>query len=661
MLVDSLQTVLTTLLEDINAKEGILGFEDQFAVYKSSLRLSLDRYYDLNTNKLNEDDLRSRFKYETALLHLLTYLLRKNTELPINLAWPISAKDSPFSWYKLPDTIHACAEQFEEELRDIQGAGILLAQASGELLNQANRKHLGEFHTPLPIVEHLIELSHFDPSALLNGQQLVDPACGSGIILALIAHKVIDWAIPLGIEPHRILRALVNNLHGFDIQPFAIELTRSLLLHTCHALIAQTNSIDELCFPNIRLLDPLASPELFWEENRCFRYIIGNPPYMRVKQEQLEYLPQYEEIVNGHANLYQLFLWWAVRSTQPGGIVSFLIPQSMLAGSYFQQLRNQLDERADLISITRMIDRKGVVGDADLQMMAIALQVTEQEPQRPAISVRVTRNGDDIGTAHVEILPYERVVQRINAASLWVVSDQTLDLDIVQALEHESNLLGRLTEQFVCGNGGYVWNQRKELLLPEPDQGTIPLISAASIDPYQVTFPYTGPHRCKDRQYSFTNTKVKSDIHSGPAVLIQRTTPRKVGRRLVAGLLDIEFCTVHNQYFLENHVNFVVVKPEFVDLLYGMTAWLNSDLINFVFQLRNGTLHVSVSELRLLPLNLEWVRMLVEPTRVLIDSPSDKRRDLIRDLNNMLFDWLHLPPMHRNRILQVLSRRERGQ
>ena len=150
-------------------------------------------------------------------------------------------------------------------------------------------------------------------------------------------------------------------------------------------------------------------------------------------------------------------------------------------------------------------------------------------------------------------------------------------------------------------------------------------------------------------------------IHSQPALLVQRTTPRKVGRRLIVGMPSDEFYSEHSRYFLENHINYIkVLDNKNVNLLYGLMGWLNSDLINFVFQLRNGNTHVSAFELGLLPVNLEIVKQLVDLTKAIINAEPQERNRHIDTLNKTIYDWLGLGPKHRSRIANVLNRKEKG-
>ena len=406
-------------------------------------------------------------------------------------------------------------------------------------------------------------------------------------------------------------------------------------------------------------------------DDNGFHYIIGNPPFMSAKGKKLDFLAHYEDVISGHPNLYQLFLWWAVRAAIKGGVVSYLLPQTMLAGAYSKKLRDQLENSVTLTSITRMTDRTGVVGNVDQQMMAVCLKTNESqsangndlvEPTEASVNVRITHNGNELLDAKSHKVKHSRIVQRAEGLSVsWVVSDNVSDYTICEQLEAKCSSLVKLNEIFSFGNGGYVWNQNKELLSETYEDNSLPLISAASIEIYGFNFPYVGSHASHKRLFSRQNKRVEKVMHSQPALLVQRTTPRKVGRRLIVGMPSEAFYVDYPRYFLENHINYIkVLDDEDVNLLYGLMGWLNSDLINFVFQLRNGNTHVSAFELGLFPVHLEIVKQLVDLTKAITNTETQERNSHIETLNKTIYDWLGLGPKHQSRIANVLNRKERG-
>ena len=88
-----------------------------------------------------------------------------------------------------------------------------------------------------------------------------------------------------------------------------------------------------------------------------------------------------------------------------------------------------------------------------------------------------------------------------------------------------------------------------------------------------------------------------------------------------------------------------------------MLGWLNSDLINFAFQLWNGTSQVSVFELGLLPIDIDLLGVLTPLClEILLSSSRADQVVRVAELNALIFDWFDLGVKHRNRICTVLSR-----
>jgi hypothetical protein len=624
------------------------------------------RYRHHSGREVDRGELQKRYEYEIALLHVLTSVLSDDIrsvcgkQVPL---WPVFEQTSPYGWYRLHHGFSTAMGALTSQFSKVKSPEMLASQISDYALVRVDRRHLGEFYTPLPIARHLVEASGFDSGGFMSGKRAVDPACGGGIILVTLANKVIVDRPQYALDPQQILHSLSLNLFGFDLQPFAIAITKTLLIYSCLPLFSESSvEIPISLFPNVRLGDALLAQQ-YWSNGNGFHYVIGNPPFMPVKKNYIGYIEDYQEILHGYPNLYQLFLWWAVRAAIPQeGVISFLLPQSILSGNYFSKLRSEMDKRARILSITRMIDRKGIVGDADQQMMALCLQVSEAKTARKkGVVIRVTRSGSGISEAKSYRAKYPRVVQRIGEdIVIWVVSDDALDYAIYERLLEKCTTLPDLNDFFGFGNGGYVWNQHKELIQQKQIDKSVPLVSAVSIRPFGFEFPYRGPHASRTRQFSLIDDKVQPQTHCEPALLVQRTTPRKVGRRLVAGMPTDEFFAKYPVYFLENHVNYInTTSEDGSDLLYGLMGWLNSDLINFTFQLRCGTGQVSLFELGTLPVNMEMIRHLEDKTMAIVHSADYPERTAhVQSLNDAIFGWLSLGPKHRARIKHVLSRKE---
>lgn len=663
-LAESILAIIEPVVTDIGSPAHQRNLASAFDAYHSAVETSLSRYKDhLGKKNIDVATLRQRYILETAVLHTLTHILTTkmcSMSVPPFL-WPIHEEQGFFNWYQLPARVQA---DINESLVDIvarKDLELTLSYTLDRAFRTIGLDYLGEYYTPLPIARHLLHLSELKPVHILRSHKVVDPSCGGGVLLLLAAQEVIA---ELGAHAHdqqTALNLLSTAIYGYDIQPFAVALTRSLLVSSCAPLLQAGATFPGKPFSQVRLQDPLATPREFWNPSQ-FEWILGNPPFQPIKKAGIDYVDAYADALYGHPNLYQLFLWWAVLAARPDGRIAFLLPQSLLAGSFFHRLRQQLSERAQLLGVTRLIERKGIVGDADQQMMAIALKINSLDTAERSrdVAIRVTWNGDDIEQAPIYSVSSDRVVQTKNEQIIWIVSESSEDYAILEILEQAGKPLAQMKHIFLLNNGEYVWNQHKHLLSQENGPNSYPLLSAACVKRYTVTFPYAGPHSTRKRSFSRLDPAVLSSLHSGPTILVQRTTPRKVGRRLFAGILDNKFLSNYGRYFVENHVNYI--KPALekdADRLYGLLAWLNSDLMNFVFQLENGTPHVSISDLGLLPTPNEALTILVEPAKTICSSDKDEQKLKIAEINNVLFDHFHLSSSQRKRVRFVLDRAER--
>lgn len=663
-LSERVQDIVISTVHDIDNVPQRERFANAFNQYAETLREPLNIYRDHSDQALpNVEALRERFQYETAVLHVISRALAFDIGLSNSAFFahlPIHQRDNLYSWYTLPDHLCHDIDAIAADVLEWKFFRQFISDLSVDIQDVTRSPSLGEFYTPFPIVRHLIDISGLTAKCITEGKRVIDPACGSGIILLTIALSVIDFYLDGHCDALTALSSLSQNLYGFDVQPFAISLTKSLLIHASSRILGECVYRKPL-FPNIRVVDTLATSDEYWHADGYFHYVVGNPPFVSVKKQHLTCAEKYTEILYGHPNLYQLFLWWAVKSTIPSGKVSFLLPQSVLIGAYTKQLRLRLSESTTLTAITRMIDRYKVVADTDQQMMAVCLQVRHQAAPDDGIAIRVTRNGNDIQNTKPQFIARNRIIQNVAGSTIWVVSDRRLDYAILDRLEAKATVVSEMCTSIEVGNGNFVWNQNKELLTASEEESSIPLLSSAAINPHLAIFPYTGRHSTRRRQFARVTATVEGKRHSGLILLVQRTTPRKTGRRIVAGMLSSEFHAQHPAYFVENHVNYIRAREDkSQELIYALNAWLNSDIINFAFQLRNGTAHISVFELQTLPVVVELLEGMSPQAFKLVEGPDELRHDTRDKLNSQILDWIGLGPRHRQRIAKVLNRHERN-
>jgi len=189
-----------------------------------------------------------------------------------------------------------------------------------------------------------------------------------------------DWRLTTA-EKKRIL---LDNIYGVDIDRQAVEVTKlSLLLKVLEGenqetLGRQLSLWRERALPdlgdNVKCGNSLIGPDYFaaqllpdeeeirrvnpfdWEAEFSevmaaggFDCVIGNPPYIQLSMEQYyskpiaKYLADHFSSSMGRLNTFGLFFEQGLAClTRPGGMLSYIVPNTVLTQGYYEQLRESI-------------------------------------------------------------------------------------------------------------------------------------------------------------------------------------------------------------------------------------------------------------------------------------------------------------------------------
>ena len=265
------------------------------------------------------------------------------------------------------------------------------------------RKAGGVYYTPTYIVDYIVANT---VGKLLEGKtpeqasalKIVDPACGSGSFLLGAFKYLLNWHYEFYTthQPENMAkrkdspifpvnggwrlttaekkRILTNNLHGVDIDPQAVEVTKlSLLLKVLEEESGQLTLGFERVLPDLgrniqcgnsliawdyfeghltideeehKRVNPFnwqrAFPQVFSQGG--FDAVIGNPPYVR--QESLgndkKYFQKNYKVYAGTADLYSYFIEKGINLLAPNGQFSFIVGNKWMRANYGSALRRWL-------------------------------------------------------------------------------------------------------------------------------------------------------------------------------------------------------------------------------------------------------------------------------------------------------------------------------
>ncbi len=287
------------------------------------------------------------------------------------------------------------------------------------------RKAGGVYYTPTYIVDYIVKNT---VGKLLEGKtprevaslKILDPACGSGSFLLGAYQVLLDWhtewyskhepetwakaKTPVIYQAqgggYRLTtaekkRILLGNIHGVDIDPQAVEVTKlSLSLKVLEgesqeSIGAQLGLFKERALPdlgkNIQCGNSLIGPDYFEghmfvdEEERYrvnafnwqaafpqvfiaggFDAVIGNPPYIRILN-LIDYYPSEVRFIQSHystasfgkVDIYVAFVEKGMQVLRKTGVLGFILPNKFMQADYGIGLRSLLSEKQ---AITQLID-----------------------------------------------------------------------------------------------------------------------------------------------------------------------------------------------------------------------------------------------------------------------------------------------------------------
>jgi hypothetical protein len=280
------------------------------------------------------------------------------------------------------------------------------------------RKAGGVYYTPTYIVDYIVKNS---VGKLLEGRtpkevaslNFLDPACGSGSFLLGAYQYLLDWHLKWYSEhePEKWAKAktpaifqaqgggwrlttaekkhiLLNNIHGVDIDPQAVEVTKlSLSLKVLEgesqeSIGAQLGLFKERALPdlgrNIQCGNSLIGPDyyegrMFTDEKERYRVnafnwqaafpqvfiaggfdaVIGNPPYVR--QEGLgdvkRYFHSHYKTFCPTADLYVNFVEKGLKILKNTGLFGMIISNKWIRAAYGEPLRSFITSEVSLLEV----------------------------------------------------------------------------------------------------------------------------------------------------------------------------------------------------------------------------------------------------------------------------------------------------------------------
>lgn len=452
---------------------------------------------------------------------------------------------------------------------------------ASQKLDPALRSEMGQFFTPSSVASLMASMLSKRPQTL----NILDAGAGVGSLSAACVAELCQWQE----RPYQV------NVTAYEIEPVLREYLH-VTLNDCAQLCKQEGihfdyEIIEEDFIAVSVRE-LGQGPLFAHPFRRYNCAILNPPYRKINSaSQTRSLLRRVGVET--SNLYAAFLWLAVKLLEAEGELVAITPRSFCNGPYFRPFRRALLDTMSLRQIHIFDSRSKAFEDDDVLQENIILHATKSWT-RDKVVISASASPND-GFMKVREVGADQLVQPDDPdAFIHIVPDE-LSERIGQGIQRLSTTLDDLG--ISVSTGRVVDFRAKHLLRMQSEPGTAPLIYPGHLSHGFVTWPNQ-----KIRKPNALALLPEADgllVPAGDYVLVKRFSSKEEKRRVVAAICNSEHVPGEHVGF-ENHLNYYHRNNRGLntDLAKGLTAFLNSTLVDEYFRQFNGHTQINATDLR---------------------------------------------------------------
>lgn len=455
-----------------------------------------------------------------------------------------------------------------------------------------HKKDNGQYFTPLPVARLMASYSGVSKKVV----RILDPGCGTAVLTcALIEHLV---QTKKNIE--------IIDLVAYETDPDLIFFSQKTLLYLKEWLLKinvrfqYIIHIHDFVLDNASILNSNNSHDLFETGNQkeLFDIIISNPPYFKLSKDDKK-TKAASALVSGQPNIYSFFLGIAAKLLSDKGELLFITPRSFTSGNYFRAFRELFFNTVQIDRIHLFNSRKDTFNrDSVLQETIVICAI--RETINPDKKVIVSSSGGikDIFKPNIKYFNFSELVDLNSKEKILHLPINDQEETVLALVSTWHNVLSDY--RIYISTGPVVSFRAWDFIQNEYENGNVflaPLFWLHNVNKMFLEWP----KRQRDKgQFIRIESNSKSLlIPNKNYILLRRFSTKDDKSRLIAAPY---FCNYMNSDYVgvENKVNYIYRKNGHLDRneVVGICALLNSRLFDIYFQIFNGNVNVSATELR---------------------------------------------------------------
>ena len=455
-------------------------------------------------------------------------------------------------------------------------------------VSQQHKKENGQFFTPVEIASLMASYSEFKGDSV----RILDPGCGSAVLSCALVEHLINFnknlntfklvAYETDIKLIKISEKSLSYLEKWGAEK---GITIKTKLYTEDFILHNADSFKE-------------TGNLFQKSVELFDIVISNPPYFKLSIDDKR-TKVAKIVVNGHPNIYAIFMALSAKLLKENGELIFITPRSYAAGGYFKIFREYFFKLIDLDKVHLFVSRKDTFSrDKVLQETVIIKGTKRLKPDNPQVIISSSGGLKDINNSFIKIFPKNDIIDLNSNEKILYLPTTDYEESVLEIFKNWKGNLGKYNIKI--STGPVVAFRAKNYLRESIKHGTeqlAPLFWLHNVKQMLLEWPIV---KSKKEQYIKIEEKsMPLLIPNKNYILLRRFSSKDDKNRLIAAPY---FCNFIKSDFIgvENKVNYIYRSKGHLERneVVGICALLNSSLFDAYFRIFNGNVNVSATELR---------------------------------------------------------------
>lgn len=497
------------------------------------------------------------------------------------------------------------------------------------------RKTKGQFFTPARVARFMADMFNIKKQQI----RLLDPSAGVGMLLASFCDRLTGYSKSFELT----VDAYENDP---KLQPFL-----KAVLGTCKKTLgAKGTNLKYRIYNRDFILENEAyvnNNGLFCgkEESLLYDFAIANPPYYKLNKNS-PHAAIMRDCTCGQPNIYTSFMMISVNMLKPGGEMVFITPRSFCSGLYYKEFRRWFLDNVKL-SHVHIFESRNEIFDIDKILQENIILKAERKDgkaNRGKMVISTTKNKRFIKMKSLTFSDPDLLINN-SEESFIKLPCSPIDIAVLNIVDKWPFKFRDLGLEISTGPVVPFRAKRYLVLKPTSNGKSVPLLWMHNMKGIKTIWPEN--KNKKPIAIKVTENSKKLLLPVKNYVLVRRFSAKEEPRRLHSSVfLESEF--PHEAIGIENHLNYIH-KPGSrlsVNEAYGISAILNTAIVDNYFRTLNGNTQVNATDMRILPFpSIKDVKRIGQVVRKKLDAKTefdlDKSVGVILGIDENLIDMLH--------------------